>query len=388
MLADSGVTWESVEELFQAQIGVERLHPGAALAVYQGGRLVVDLVAGLADTQRGVAVSSTTLFALRSAGKPFASVAILQLIERGRLELDAPVATYWPRFARHGKGAVTVRHVLTHRGGFADGLGHLEPDRWLDEEAVAAALEELSLRFPPGTASSYYHLAQQWVCAELVRRVDGRSFPTYLREEITNPLEMNNTHVGLPAELEARVAPTHLTEAVSREDFGAVRFNRRGVHRLPAPVFGVSTAPDLARFYAALAAGGEMNGVRVLGAETVAGALAVAVDGEWDHALEGPVRRGLGFSLSGLHEPAARTPGTDSNERTFYHEGAGTVLAWGDLDLQLTMAFLTNGFRPARYVLQSGAPGRTTVTVAPDDTGARRDRALSDAVRAAAAGPG
>jgi CubicO group peptidase (beta-lactamase class C family) len=194
--------------------------------------------------------------------------------------------------------------------------------------------------------------------------------------------------VGLPVELEARVAPTHLTEVVSREDFGAVRFNRRGVHRLPAPVFGVSTAPDLARFYAAMTAGGEMNGVRILGAETVARALAVAVDGEWDHALEGPVRRGLGFSLSGLHEPAARTPGSDSNERTFYHEGAGTVLAWGDLDLQLTMAFLTNGFRPARYELQAGAPGRTTVTVAPDDTGARRDRTLSDAVRAAAAGPG
>ncbi len=70
------------------------------------------------------------------------------------------------------------------------------PNRWLDEEAVAGALEELPLRFPPGTASSYYHPAQQWVCAELVRRVDGRTFPLYLREEITGPLEMNDTHVG------------------------------------------------------------------------------------------------------------------------------------------------------------------------------------------------
>lgn len=233
---------------------------------------------------------------------------------------------------------------------------------------------------------SYYHLAQQWVCAELVRRVDGRPFPTYLREEITGPLEMNDTHMGLPAELEAGVAPTHLTEAASPENFDAVRFNHPGVHRLPAPVFGVSTAPDMARFYATLTAGGEMDGVRVLGTETVAYALAVVVDGEWDQALGGPVRRCLGFNLSGLHEPVARTPGTDSNSRTFYHEGAGTVLAWGDLDLQLTMAFLTNGFRPARYALANDASGRSTVTLAPDDTGARRERMLSDAVRTAATG--
>jgi hypothetical protein len=112
------------------------------------------------------------------------------------------------------------------------------------------------------------------------------------------------------------------------------------------------------------------------------------VDGEWDQVLGGPVRRCLGFNLSGLHEPAARTPGVYSNARTFYHEGAGTVLAWGDVDLQLTMAFLTKGFRVARYVLENDAAGRSTVTVAPDDTGARRQRMLSEAVRAAATAGG
>lgn len=379
-----GVSWEAVRELFQAQMAVERLHPGAALAVYHRGRLVLDLVAGLADTQRGVLVRTDTLFPLRSAGKPFASVALLQLAERGQLELEAPVATYWPRFAQRGKGAVTVQHLLTHRGGLADGLGALEPRRWLDEEAVARALEELPLRFPPGTASSYSHLAQQWVCAELVRRVDGRPFPAYLREEITGPLGMDDTFVGLPAELEGRLARTHLTEATPPESFDAVWLNRPGVHQLPVPVFGVSTGRDMARFYAALAAGGEADNVRFLKAATVGRALAVAVDGDWDHALGGPVRRCLGFSLGGLHEPIARTSGTYSTERTFYHDGAGTVLTWGDLDLQLTMAYLTNGFRPARYALATDPLGRTTVTVAPEDTGARRERLMSDAVRAAA----
>lgn len=384
ILVLNGVSWEAVRELFQAHVAVERLHPGAALSVYYRGRLVLDLVAGLADTQRGVLVRADTLFPLRSAGKPFASVALLQLAERRRLELEAPVVTYWPQFARHGKGAVTVQHLLTHRGGFADDLGGLEPRRWLDDEAVARALEELPLRSPPGTASSYSQLAQQWVSAELVRRVDGRPFPAYLREEITGPLGMDETYVGLPAELEGRVARTHLTKATPPESFDAVWLNRPGVHQLPVPVFGVSTGRDMARFYAALAAGGEVDNVRCLKAETVARALAVVVDGEWDHALGGPVRRCLGFSLGGLHDAVARTTGTYSTERTFYHDGAGTVLTWGDLDLQLTMAYLTNGFRPARYALARDPLGRTTVTLAPDDTGARRERLMSDAVRAAA----
>ena len=120
----------------------------------------------------------------------------VERLQRGRLELEAPVATYWPQFARHGKESVTVQHVLTHRGGFADGLGGLEPKRWLDEEATSRALEELPLLFPPGTASNYSHLAQQWVCAELVRRADGWSFPAYLREEITAPLEMTGYPCG------------------------------------------------------------------------------------------------------------------------------------------------------------------------------------------------
>src|SRR5262249_48504433 len=93
ILVVNGVSWEAVRELFQAQVAVERLHPGAALSVYHRGRLALDLVAGLADTQRGVLVRTDTLFPLRSAGKPFASVALLQLTDRGRLELEAPVAT-------------------------------------------------------------------------------------------------------------------------------------------------------------------------------------------------------------------------------------------------------------------------------------------------------
>jgi CubicO group peptidase (beta-lactamase class C family) len=377
MLAD-------VESLFRAQIAERRLHPGAVLAVYHGGRLVLDLWAGLADTQRGVPVGPETLFQLRSTGKPLASVALLQLSERHGIPLDAPAARFWPDFGQHGKQDVTLRHLLTHRGGFADTLGGLHWRQWQDAEAVARVLAELPLQFAPGTASAYHHVTQQWVCAELVQRIDGRAFSDYLREEITGPLGMRDTYIGLPEGLDAHVARVDLTEAAKPESYATVRLlNRPEVWRVPAPAFGVATARDMARFYAALAAGGALDGVRILQPQMVATALAIAVDGEWDRTLGGPVRRGLGFYLSGLYPPEARIAGAASDARTFYHEGAATVLCWGDPTLGVAFAFMANGFRTPRYVLTQDAAGRTTVTVTVADTGVQRDRELSDAVRAA-----
>src|SRR5215204_1545873 len=92
-----------VERLFSEQLSPLRLHPGAALAVYRHGRLVLDLTAGLADTQRGEPVRPDTLFLLFSSTKPLASVALLQQTDRGRADFDNPVAEHWPAFAQNGK---------------------------------------------------------------------------------------------------------------------------------------------------------------------------------------------------------------------------------------------------------------------------------------------
>jgi CubicO group peptidase (beta-lactamase class C family) len=377
-----GHRFAEVERLVRAQLVSQCLHPGAALAVYHRGRLVLDLVGGFADPQRGARVRADTLFQLRSAGKPLASVALLQLCERGRLALDAPVCTYWPAFGQRGKERVRVMHLLTHRGGFADTLGDLPPRAWHDADRVAQALEDLPLVSEPGTAVSYSHLTQQWVCAELIRRVDRRAFPVYLREEITGPLGMLETYVGLPAELERRVATCQLTEETDATDAAAVRLlNRPEVHRLPAPVFGVATARDLARFYAALAADGALDGDRILQPETVRQLLAVAVAGEWDQQLGGPVWRGLGVNLGGHYQPAARVEGVASTERTFYHEGVGTILGCGDPDLAMGLAYMCNGMRVGRRAYRD--PAQTVVDLRPDDTGITRFRAICDAVRAA-----
>ena len=359
-------TLSEIESLFRAQISPERLHPGAALAVYHHGRLVLDLVAGYADTQRGDPVRPDTLFPLFSGTKPFASIALMQQIERGRAALDDPVERHWPEFGQHGKEAVTLRHVLTHRGGFPATPEALTPERWGDWEAALGAIVEMPLGQPAGTISAYHQLTQQWVCAELVQRLDGRAYAGYLRAEVMGPLGLVDSHDGLPLTHEHRVAKPHATDGT--DDWGRATLSvLHGIalHRLVVPgASGVSTARDMARFYAAIAAGGTLDGARLLQPETVACLLAVEVDGEIDETFHVPVRRGLGFELGGLSDVRRHWPGSTSTARTFWHGGFGSSVCWGDSDLGLAMAFLANGIRR-------------------DEAGATARRDLSDAVRTA-----
>lgn len=108
----------AIVQCFSEQISALRLYPGAALAIYRRGQLILDVVEGHADTQRGVQLSPDSLFCLFSGTKPFAAVALWKQIERGRIDLDEPVAEHWTEFGQEGKNRVLVRHILSHRGGF------------------------------------------------------------------------------------------------------------------------------------------------------------------------------------------------------------------------------------------------------------------------------
>jgi CubicO group peptidase (beta-lactamase class C family) len=354
-----------VERLFQQQLSPLRLFPGGAVAVYRRGRLVLDLSGGYADTQRGRPVGPDTLFPLYSGTKPFAAVALWQQIERGRLDLNDPVAAHWPDFGQNGKDRVLIRHVLSHRGGFPMTPPELTPDRWGEWEAAMRAIEAMPLAYAPGTVSAYHHLTQQWVCAELVRRLDGRPYQTYLEQEITGPLGLADTYVGLPIALEDRVAKLHATDGTDEWGLGVLRMmSGLRMHRFVIPGgSGVSTARDMARFYAAIAAGGTLDGTRILRPDTVERMLTIEVDGETDTTFDVPVRRGFGFELGGLTDPRRHWPGASSTVRTFWHGGFGSSVCWGDRNLDLAMAFMSNGVRR-------------------DEAGATARRDLSDAVRA------
>lgn len=354
-----------VEHRFREQLSPLRLFPGAALAVYLDGRLILDLAGGFGNTQRGEAVGPGTLFPLFSGTKPFAAVALWQQIERGRLDLDDPVAAHWPAFGTNGKEGVLVRHVLSHRGGFPSTPVTLTPDRWGDWEAATAAIAAMPLDDEPGTVSAYHFLTQHWASAELVRLLDGRPYGDYLRAEITGPLGLIDTYIGLPVESEDRLVKLHVTDGTDEWGLESLRSLRDvPVHRMVVPgASGVSTARDMARFYAAIAAGGALNGTRILRRKTVDCLLAIEIDGDIDPTLNVPIRRSLGFELGGQDVPKRQWAGATSTARTFWHGGFGSSVCWGDPDLGLAMAFLTNGVRR-------------------DEAGAIARRDLSDAVRA------
>ena len=328
-----------VEQLFGEQIQ-KGLHYGAALAVYRHGKPVLDLHGGLADSASGRPVDRDTMFVLYSSTKPLTAACLHILWQRGKLDWDDPVAKHWPEFAYNGKGGVTIRHVLTHQGGFPDTPRELTWDKWHDWHAVVRAMEQVTPIYKPGTVIAYHARNYGWVIGELVRRIDGRPFDQFLREEVTMPLGMNDTYVGLPTERLGQVSTIFAMEDCDRPEMVST-YNRPAVHQAVQPAGGgIATARDLARFYAMLERGGALDGVRILKPETVAEVTKLQVEGI-DHSLGNYVRRSLGMALGEERMGLSATVDIHS----FGHGGAGTSVGWADPDAGLAVAYITNGFR-------------------------------------------
>ena len=329
----------TVEKLFWRQIE-DGLHPGAALAVYRYGNSVLDLYGGIADTDTGRPVTQDTLFVLYSSTKAITASCMHLLWQQGKLMWDDPVAKHWPEFAQNGKGKITIRHVLTHQGGFPDTPKELTWDKWRDWDAVVKAMEGITPTHEPEAVIAYHRANYGWVIAELVRRIDGRPFSQFLREEITGPLGMNDTYVGLPPSEEGRVSRIHPMKDSGNPEVAATA-NRPEVHQAVHPAGGgIATARDLARFYAMMACGGTLDGVRVLNPETVAGATAFQLEGT-DLTFGTYVYRALGLWLGDPRMGASKTVAT----HTFGHGGIGTSVGWADPDIGLAVGFIANGFQ-------------------------------------------
>ena len=358
-----------------------KLFRGAQLALYRRGRRVLDAGAGLARERTGVEVAPDTLFVMFSATKGLTALALLRLHERGALHWDEPVVKYWPEFARSvpQKTSVTIRHVLSHRGGFPIGPGWLTTRHFASRDALRRAMEEVPLRFGPGERAAYHPMNFGHVLGEVVERADGRDCGRLLRDEVFAPLGLRDLHLGLPAEpaLEARMAwcyndlgalptgadpPADAGDPVARAArlearFGdtpelAHGFNRPQTWRAVLPAAGaIGCARDLARVYAVLAQGGAEGGVELCTREGLEAATTpVSRPGEVDATLGLVMRWGTGFHM-GMY-------GRGSTLRTFGHAGMGGQVAFADPARELAFAFLTNGelsdeFLLWRYRLQS-----------------------------------
>ena len=181
---------------------------GVQVAAYLGGRLAVDTWGGLADPASGRKVDGDTLFNVYSVTKAVAATALHVQADRGLIDYEAPVVRYWPEYGQHGKGHTTVRDVLTHRAGVPQMPAGVTPERICDWDWMVQAIAALEPIEPPGTRTLYLSMTFGWLVGELVRRTDPRhrSLGRFIREEIAQPLGISDLWVGIPDEVEPRIA--------------------------------------------------------------------------------------------------------------------------------------------------------------------------------------
>ena len=179
---------------------------GAAVAVWRGGKLVADLWGGFADAAKTKPWARDTIANVYSTTKGMAALCALRLAERGALDLDAPVARYWPEFAASGKAAIPVRWLLTHQAGLAAVREKLPDEALFDPRVVCEALAAQAPWWEPGTQHGYHAVTFGHLVGEVVRRVDGRTLGNYFREELAQPLGLD-FHVGVPERARSRAAP-------------------------------------------------------------------------------------------------------------------------------------------------------------------------------------
>jgi CubicO group peptidase (beta-lactamase class C family) len=325
---------------------------GAACCVYVGGRPVVDVWGGDYREDTLQLVFSTT--------KGAAAVCAHLLASRGELDLDAPVASYWPEFADAGKEAMPVRWLLSHRAGLPVIDGVLTRDEVLAVTPVVEALAAQKPVWEPGSAHGYHALTYGWLVGEVVRRATGRTIGEFFSTEVAAPLGLE-FWIGLPEEQEPRVSPLRsaprptdpelvkliesfigpdtlagralsLNGALTDDDVASV-FNSRGVHATEMPAAnGITNARSLARMYAATV--GEVDGVRVLPPATVVDASKEQSFGP-DRVLQVETRFGSGFMLDSTFTPLL-------SEASFGHAGAGGSLGFADAAAGVGFGYVMN----------------------------------------------
>jgi len=308
--------------------------PGAVVLFGQDGRVVYRGVFGARTVEpERTMLDPDTIFDLASLTKPVATAtAIMQLVEAGRLDLDKPVASYWPAFAQNDKAAITVRQLLTHTSGLPADLD-LKSD-WRGEAAALARVAATQLQSQPN-AKFLYSDINFIVLGELVRNISGEPLDAYARDHIFAPLQMVDTGFKPPSAKLARIAATDREHgAVRRGEVQDPTADRMGGVAGHAGLF--STADDLARFAEMLLDGGSLDDVRILRPESVEMMTRAAV-------LPGGVRRALGWDVA-----SAYSAGMDEafGPSGYGHTGYTGCLLWIDPLSRRFLIVLTSRLHP------------------------------------------
>jgi CubicO group peptidase (beta-lactamase class C family) len=340
---------------------------GAAVAIAVEGRLEVDIWGGWKDAARMQRWRRDTLVDVFSVGKAMAALCVLILAERGKVDLESPVARYWPEFAARGKSRVSVRMLLGHRAGLPAIRRSLPELAMYDWDLMTATLAEEEPWWEPGRRHGYHVNTFGFLVGELVKRLGRESIGAFFRREVAARLDAD-FHFGIGPEDDRRTAD-YLFGGESGQSFdgegrqqgmrdrerefllgraymnpptisGLGTVNTRAWRAAQIPsANGHATARAVARIYSALAGGGAVDGVRLLRAETIDDARTEVSSGI-DFVLGRPSRFGLGFQLSQPERPLGPNP------RSFGHFGAGGSLGFADPENGLAFAYVMNHSGP------------------------------------------
>ncbi|OLU24324.1 serine hydrolase domain-containing protein [Pseudomonas sp. PA27(2017)] len=352
--------FEAVKDAFAALFD-DPQERGAALCVQVGGETVVDIWAGVADKDGQQAWHSDTILNLFSCTKPFTAVTALQLVAEGKLELDAPVARYWPEFAAAGKERITLRHLLSHQAGLPAIRQSLPAEALYDWQTMTDALAAEAPWWALGEGHGYAPITFGWLVGELLRRVEGREPGESIVARTAKPLGLD-FHVGLADEEFHRVATISrgkgnlgdaaaqrmlktmmsdaqamTTRAFANPPSIMTSTNKPEWRRMQQPAAnGHGNARSLAGFYSGLLDGS------LLDSELLAELTREHSVGE-DRTLLTPTRFGLGCMLD---QPAVANATYGMGPGAFGHPGAGGTTGFADPQRDVSFGFVTNNLGP------------------------------------------
>ena len=333
---------------------------GAAIAIYRKGRLAVDLWGGQRDVRSMRPWERDTTVCMMSVSKGIAATAMAMVYDRGLVDLDAPVALYWPAFAAAGKAQITVRQALSHVAGLPVADAAQEGDIY-SFDRMAAALAAQEPLWPPGSRLVYHSATLGYFIGMIVRKVTGKSLGRFIRDEISGPLGADY-QIGLTTEEVARCAtvissPENVVTArklspedslayrawkalPADEDFNSLRFRTAEIPSMN----GHGTARGVARIYAALALGGTLDGVTLARPSSFSTLAAEQASGVSENTGLG-LRMGMGYMLN---SPPDRPMGP--NLQSFGFPGAGGHQAFADPVAKLGYAYCCNRMHDANDI--------------------------------------
>lgn len=333
---------------------------GAAVSVWQQGKPVLELQGGYRDAKREQPWTSDTIVLFWSATKGLGSACLLHVLQEHSIALDRRVAEFWPEFAQAGKEQIPLAQLLSHQAGLSALDDKVDI---LDYPAVVAALEKQKPLWLPGTAHGYHARTFGFLIDEITRRITGKRISEYWRETFARPLGLA-IWIGLPESEHPRTATIYAAKADSKQT--PASFYRDlaipgtlvrktfaspgGLHSIAAmnkpenralnivSSGGIGSASSLAKFYAMLANGGELDGRRFFHAETVALMTQPLASG-MDRILQVPTAFSAGF-MKDAAETLRRIFGPSAS--AFGHPGAGGSNAFADPENGIGFAYVMN----------------------------------------------